>query len=159
MVQRYNQKCLICSSFRRVVRKATVYVSVRVRLGKMSSDRITIDMRGDNNWRITVPDDMKASLEGEAEERGMSVSQLARLYIQVGRKLYDLYDPRNGEKSPDRNNTEDTETPFRTQVPEGVENAISLDELVERVDDYIFDIVEEDPTLNRDGREVYKDGD
>jgi hypothetical protein len=124
--------------------------------------QLTIDTRGDNNLVARVPEDMYEEIEKEAEELGMPKSATARYFIQLGRKLAPIYDPRRaGEGStidPDPGTAQEL-TPFHEYLPQSEDDAITADEFAEYISEYIYDICREDDLITIDGREVYLDAD
>lgn len=126
------------------------------------TQQLNIDSRGDSNLRVRVPEDMYEVIEKEAEELSMPMSATARYFIQIGRKLSPIYDPRRaGEGStidPDPKAAQEP-TKFHEYLPENEENAITADEFAERLSEYIYDICREDDQITIDGREVYFDAD
>jgi|SRR6056297_2231586 len=99
---------------------------------------------------------LKEELEKDAEERGVSLSAIVRKYIIAGRRLSQIYDPREKEAEQKDDSSTDGQNPVRQRVPEGEENAISLDEFGTRLENDVIDIVEEDDNIKRDGWEIYK---
>lgn len=111
-----------------------------------------LDAEG-NHITTTTSKVLKQELTEEAEDMGTNRSALIRRYIIAGRRLSQIYDPREAENITDTENKDD---PIRNLVPKGKNNAISIEELGEKVKNDIIDIVENDDQINRDGWEVYK---
>jgi hypothetical protein len=111
-----------------------------------------LDAEG-NHITTTTSKVLKQELTEEAEDMGTNRSALIRRYIIAGRRLSQIYDPREAENVTD---TESKDDPIRNLVPKGKNNAISIEELGEKVKNDIIDIVENDDQINRDGWEVYK---
>jgi hypothetical protein len=124
--------------------------------------QINIDSRGEDNLSVRGPEDMYEVIEKEAEELDMPMSATARYFIQLGRKLGPIYDPRRaGDGStidPDPKTAQDS-TAFHEYLPENEENAITADEFAERISEYIYDICRDDDLITIDGREVFLDAD
>ena len=126
------------------------------------SMNLGIDHRGDAKLNAKVPEDMYKVIEEESEELGMPMSATARYFIQLGRKLAPIYDPRRaGEGSiiEPSSKTVQAPTPFHEYLPKDQDNAITADEFSERISDYIYDICREDEQIAIDGREVHYDAD
>lgn len=111
-----------------------------------------LDAEG-NHITTTTSKVLKQELTEEAEDMGTNRSALIRRYIIAGRRLSQIYDPREAENITDTENKDD---PIRNLVPKGKNNAISIEELGEKVKNDIIDIVENDDQITRDGWEVYK---
>lgn len=111
-----------------------------------------LDAEG-NHITTTTSKVLKQELTEEAEDMGTNRSALIRRYIIAGRRLSQIYDPREAENITDAENKDD---PIRNLVPKGKNNAISIEELGEKVKNDIIDIVENDDQINRDGWDVYK---
>jgi hypothetical protein len=109
-----------------------------------------------NDIHITTSAALKEELEKEAEEHGISTSALIRKYIIAGRRLSQLYDPRERGLEQENTSSKNQLNHIRQRVPEGEENAISLDELGKQLQDDIIDIVEQDEEIKRDGWEIYR---
>jgi hypothetical protein len=105
---------------------------------------------------ITTSAVLKEELEKEAEEHGISTSALIRKYIIAGRRLSQLYDPRERGSRQKDSSSETRLNHVRQRVPEGEENAISLDKLGKQLQEDIIDIVEEDDEIKRDGWEIHR---
>ena len=122
------------------------------------SKQITVDGRGEGHWRVAVPENLKAEIEEEAEELGFnSTSAAARYFIQIGREFEPRLNPQKKiEKVQQSEETTPKQTnPIHDHLPEDPDEAITIDELAERLDDYIFHICSNDDKVARDGREVY----
>lgn len=113
---------------------------------------IGIEHRGDQNLTVTVPNNMEEIIAEDAEKLGMSKSAACRYWIQIGRKLGPIYDPREENDEEDR---KQSPSAFHEYLPDDPDEAITLDEYVDKIEEYIFDICESDELINRDGREVY----
>jgi len=118
---------------------------------------ITVDTRGDKNWMISAPDDLKQMVDAEADELNMSTAATARYYIQLGRKLGSIHDPRiKRDDSPNNEQTKTEMSPFHKHLPKR-DNSITIEEYMEILEKYMYDICEEDENIQRDGREVWLD--
>jgi hypothetical protein len=104
---------------------------------------------------MNVPPYIKEEIEDEAERKGMSQSGLCRLYIQMGKRFNQLYHPLEGEREIGDERSNGT-APLLDEVPRGKSNSIRIEELVERIEEDILDIIEASDELKRDGWEVYR---
>lgn len=109
-----------------------------------------------NHIHTSTSGQLREELEKDAEERGVTLSAIVRKYIIAGRRLSQIYDPREQEEERKENSSRAGLNPVRKRVPEGKENAISLDELSTHLQNDVIDIVEEDDEIKRDGWEIYK---
>lgn len=122
------------------------------------SDNETIQFKDSegNNIYTTTSAVLKEELEEEAEKHGVSTSALVRKYIIAGMRLSQLYDPRDREAEQKDSSSKTRLGHIRQRVPEGEENAISLDKLGKRLQTDIIDIVEEDDKIKREGWNIYR---
>jgi hypothetical protein len=95
----------------------------------------------------------KDQLTQEAEERGIPRARLVKMYLQAGRMFYDLHHPTEGEVKSTHDGGADT---IHSMIPKGEENAISIEELLDKIEDDILDIIGQDDEIKRDGWEVYR---
>jgi hypothetical protein len=109
---------------------------------------------------VTVSDPQLEEIEQRKEDLNFSSrSEALRYFIQIGMNSIVENDPRN-RGSVDSNVIAPKVRDF---VPEGEENAIPIingddetETLVEKIENEILDIVDEDPEIIRDGWEVYQ---
>jgi hypothetical protein len=119
---------------------------------KEENTTIGIDHRGGQNLTVTIPNNLEEIIAEDAEELGMSKSAACRYWIQIGRKLGPIYDPREDDGDTSQRQQP---SPFHEHLPDDPDEAITLDEYVDRLEKYMFDICESDELINREGREVY----
>ena len=84
-----------------------------------------------------------------------SKSAAARHLIALGMRSFVQNDPRNMPETPDQQDS--SAVTIRELIPEGEENAVDIrDELLEKIDDQLLEIVNSDPEITLDGWEVYR---
>lgn len=95
----------------------------------------------------------KDELKSLAEEHGFSsLSSFLRHMVYLGKNTLVEEDPTN--QSQDAVN--DNAVTIRELIPEGSENAIDVrDELPQKFEDSVLDIIDEDPEINREGWLIY----
>lgn len=82
-----------------------------------------------------------------------------RSLVILGMREYALGDPRRSDHEyVEDEDDESSPTTIRELIPEGKENSLSLKEdgLIDKINNQLLDIVDEDPEINRDGWEVYR---
>lgn len=104
---------------------------------------------------MNVPPYIKEEIKEEADQRGLTQAQLCRMLIQMGLKFEEIYHPTEGDTQAVSRESHDL-SPFVQLIPKGEENAIHIDEYVEKIEENIFDIINETDQITQDNWEVYR---
>lgn len=115
------------------------------------TESVYFDTRGDKRLKFSTSTQHKEELQEAADELGLTMSGAIRHWIEIGRRSAIANDPRNKSTGSVK------ESPIKRLIPEGRDNAVDIrDELPEKIEDALLDIVDDDDEINRDGFEVYR---
>lgn len=93
-------------------------------------------------------------IDEAVEELGLgSRARAMRMWIEIGRRSMIENDPRRNQDT----NTDNKSAKISDFIPEGSENAIDMrDELIDRIEENLLEVIESDPEITRDGWKVFK---
>ncbi|MFB6186555.1 MAG: hypothetical protein ABEI86_06785 [Halobacteriaceae archaeon] len=108
---------------------------------------------------ISIPHNQLQIWDEKADEMGVSRSEAIRAWTEIGRKMYDRYDPTLEERG-----TKDGVNPLKEvildNVESGEENARTIDEIGQAVKNAVeeraLELLYEDDAIANSGREFYK---
>lgn len=114
----------------------------------IDGDRKTISH--DEKWFELVDDFVEKS---NFNNRSAAI----RALVVMGMRSFIYDDPRNNGDSTPEGDRQQNLTPVRDLIPEGKSNSIDLlNELPDKFENKVIDIIEEDPKIKREGLEVWR---
>jgi hypothetical protein len=117
--------------------------------------QITLPEQGEK-IKVNVPEPDKDTFDELKEQYGFaSDSEAARCFLKLGMMSAVDNDPRHSTTS--QSGEEFLPVTIRELIPEGVENAVEIDEFCEQIlRDKMMDIAIDDPEIKRDGLKLYR---
>jgi len=127
---------------------------------ELKTNQVPISYNGKTISTMYTGDEwLKVIDEFVEDTRFPSRAAAIRSLVILGMREYTLGDPRRTNDEPIKNkNGEYSPTTIRELIHEGKENSLSLKEdgLIDKINNQLLDIIDEDPKIKREGWEVYR---
>jgi len=124
------------------------------------TNQVGISYNGTTIATIYTGDEWLTVIDEFVEDtRFPSRAAAIRSLVILGMREYALGDPRrSNDENIENKNAESPPTTIRELIPEGKENSLSLkeDELIDKINNQLLDIIDEDSEIKREGWEVYR---